>query len=87
MFFVGFNLLEALQPSLISRLSGENRGAGLGIYNTTMSLGLFLGGITGGWIYGNLGMSAIFVTGSVVMFVWLIISAGMPEFLPKIKNT
>jgi predicted MFS family arabinose efflux permease len=86
-FFVGFNLLEALQPSLISRLSGENRGAGLGIYNTTMSLGLFLGGITGGWIYGNLGMSAIFVTGSVVMFVWLIISAGMPEFLPKIKNT
>jgi predicted MFS family arabinose efflux permease len=86
-FFVGFNLLESLQPSLVSRLSGDNRGAGLGVYNTTMSIGLFVGGILGGWIYGHLGIQAIFEVDAVLLFAWLIISFRMPELPPKIKST
>jgi hypothetical protein len=40
-FFVAFNLIEASQPSLISRLAPANaRGAALGVYNTLQSLGL-----------------------------------------------
>ena len=85
-FFIGFNLLESLQPSLVSRFSGDNRGAGLGVYNTTMSIGLFLGGLLGGWIYGHLGSLAIFEIDSVLLLVWLIIAAKMSELPPKIKK-
>lgn len=53
---VAFNILEAVQPSLISRLAPKHaKGAALGIYNTTQSLGLFLGGVTGGWLAGAAG--------------------------------
>lgn len=81
-FFIGFNLLEALQPSLVSRYAGENRGAGLGIYNTTMSIGLFLGGILGGWLYGSWGPNSIFYVEIGLLMGWLIIAFGMTE-LPK----
>ena len=85
-FFIGFNLLEALQPSLVSRYAGENRGAGLGIYNTTMSIGLFLGGILGGWLYGSWGPNSIFYVDIGLLMGWLIIALGMTE-LPKKTNS
>jgi predicted MFS family arabinose efflux permease len=85
LFFIGFNLLEALQPSLVSRLSGDNRGAGLGIYNTTMSIGLFLGGALGGAAYGLFGTLAIFEMDAVLLLAWLIIAARMSELPPKVK--
>jgi predicted MFS family arabinose efflux permease len=85
-FFIGFNLLEALQPSLVSRYAGENRGAGLGIYNTTMSIGLFFGGILGGWLYGSWGPNSIFYVDIGLLMGWLIIALGMTE-LPKKTNS
>jgi predicted MFS family arabinose efflux permease len=49
LFFVAFNILEATQPSLISRIAPPHaKGAALGVYNTTQALGLFLGGVCGG---------------------------------------
>jgi predicted MFS family arabinose efflux permease len=86
LFFIGFNLLESLQPSLVSRFSGDNRGAGLGVYNTTMSIGLFMGGILGGAVYGYFGSLAIFELDAVLLLVWLIIAAGMSELPPKEKK-
>ncbi len=50
LFFVAFNVLEAMQPSLVSRYAAASRGAALGVYNTTQALGLFLGGVVGGWL-------------------------------------
>jgi len=86
LFFIGFNLLESLQPSLVSRFSGDNRGAGLGVYNTTMSIGLFMGGILGGAVYGYFGSLAIFELDAVLLLVWLIIAARMSELPPKEKK-
>jgi predicted MFS family arabinose efflux permease len=86
LFFIGFNLLESLQPSLVSRFSGDNRGAGLGVYNTTMSIGLFMGGILGGTVYGYFGSLAIFELDAVLLLVWLIITARMSELPPKEKK-
>ena len=49
LYFVGFNAQEASQPSLASRLAEpRQRGAALGVYNTLMSLGIFVGGGLGG---------------------------------------
>ena len=54
-YFVGFNLLEALQPSLVSRFAKESKGAALGVYNTTQSIGLFSGAVLGGYLMDSLG--------------------------------
>lgn len=78
-FFVGFNLLEALQPSLVSRLAGDLKGTALGIYNTTQSLGLFLGGLVGGWIISHWGSGSVFHVDIVLIGVWLIIAWSMSE--------
>ena len=55
-YFVGFNILEAMQPSLVSRWANHAKGTALGIYNTTQSTGLFLGGLLGGWLLQNWGV-------------------------------
>ncbi|MGC9271318.1 MFS transporter [Acidiphilium sp.] len=75
-FFVGFNLLEALLPSLVSRTAPPSRkGRALGVYNTAQSIGLFAGGAVGG-IAADLGGSvAVFLTCAVLGLVWLIIAA------------
>src|SRR5690606_25365187 len=50
-FFVAFNVLEAMLPSLVSRVApARAKGAALGVYNTTQAFGLFLGGAVGGWL-------------------------------------
>jgi MFS family permease len=72
LFFVAFNILEALQPSLISRLApGASRGAALGIYNTTQSIGLFLGGLLGGWLAKHYGITAVHLVCAAAGIIWL----------------
>jgi threonine/homoserine/homoserine lactone efflux protein len=45
-YFLGFNILEASQPSLVSKLApGSRKGAATGVYNTTHSIGLAIGGV------------------------------------------
>jgi predicted MFS family arabinose efflux permease len=84
-FFTGFNILESLIPSLISVIAGDNRGAGLGIYNTSMSIGLFLGGIMGGWIFGQLGIQAIFTISFGLMLAWWLLIFNMTGLVRKAK--
>jgi predicted MFS family arabinose efflux permease len=56
LFFVAFNVLEATQPSWISRIAPPHaKGTALGIYNTLQSVGLFLGGALGGWLVQHVG--------------------------------
>jgi predicted MFS family arabinose efflux permease len=63
LFFCGFNVLEATQPSLASRLAPAHaRGAALGVYNTLQSLGFFAGGAVGGWITKAHGAQGLFAT-------------------------
>src|SRR3546814_8325701 len=43
-FFIAFNILEALKPSLVSRVAPpEFKGHALGFYNTAQSMGVFSG--------------------------------------------
>ena len=81
-YFVGFNILEAMQPSLVSRWANHAKGTALGIYNTTQSTGLFLGGLLGGWLLQNWGEASVFYACSAMIFAWLIIALSMRE-LPK----
>jgi predicted MFS family arabinose efflux permease len=79
-YFLGFNILEASQPSLVSKLApGTRKGAAAGVYNTTQSIGLALGGVVGGWLLKVDGQSAVFFTCSGLVLCWLIIAAQMKQ--------
>ncbi|MCX7165401.1 MAG: MFS transporter [Rhodocyclales bacterium] len=78
-FFVAFNILEAMLPSMISRIAPPRaKGAALGIYNTTQALGLFIGGAMGGWLVKNFDAGAVFLCGAVMAALWLVTAATMP---------
>ncbi len=77
-FFVGFNILEASQPSLASRVAPAHaRGAALGVYNTVQSLGFFVGGFGGGWLAKQAGFGALFIGCAALMALWLLAAWGM----------
>jgi MFS family permease len=77
-YFTGFNILEASQPSLVSKLApGMRKGAAMGVYNTTQALGLFSGGALGGLVLKIAGQNGVFFACSGLVLVWLIIAATM----------
>lgn len=83
-FFCGFNVLEASQPSLASRLApAHSRGAALGVYNTLQSLGFFAGGAVGGWLVQSAGPQALFMSSAVAMLAWLAVAWAMDSPAPK----
>lgn len=77
-FFVVFNILEASLPSLVSRIAPpQAKGTALGIYNTTQSFGLFLGGAAGGWLAQHYGAAGVFGVGIAFALMWLAIAVTM----------
>ena len=78
LFFVAFNVLEATQPSWISKIAPPHaKGTALGIYNTLQSVGVFLGGALGGWLAQNVGSGSVSILGGGLALAWLILAAGM----------
>jgi predicted MFS family arabinose efflux permease len=86
-YFVGFNLLEALQPSLVSRFAKESKGTALGVYNTTQSIGLFIGAVIGGYLMDSLGDLSVFTMGAALLICWLIIAWSMRELPAKVVDS
>ena len=75
-FFVAFNLLEALLPSLVSRTVPPSRkGLAMGMYNTAQSLGLFAGGAISGVAAQYGGSAAVFLVCAAVGLSWLAVAA------------
>lgn len=84
LFFCGFNILEASQPSMASRLAPAHaRGMALGVYNTLQSMGLFVGGALGGWLVKNMGTQGLFLVCSGAMLLWLVVAWPMQAPPPK----
>lgn len=78
LFFMGFNTLEASQPSLASRLAPAHvRGAALGVYNTLQSVGFFAGGAAGGWISSHHGPQGLFMVCGGLSLLWLAVAWNM----------
>lgn len=80
LFFVAFNILEALQPSLVSRVAPPAfKGLALGFYNTSQSLGVFLGGVMGGVMASRGGAEHVFWLSAGLAALWLITARGMKQ--------
>ena len=71
LFFTGFNLMEAMLPSLVSRLVPPNgRGLALGVYSTSQSLGVFAGGAFGGLVLKYAGATAVPLASALLLVLW-----------------
>lgn len=85
-YFVAFNVLEASLPSIITKIApAASKGTAIGVYNTTQSLGVFVGGTVGGYLSHYHGYASVFVFCSVLMALWLIFGLSM-NAPPAVKS-
>jgi len=79
-FFLAFNLMEALLPSLISKEAPAGyKGTAMGIYSTSQFLGVAIGGSLGGWVDGFFDSQTVFLAGALLAVVWLLVASTMQE--------
>jgi MFS family permease len=77
-YFIAFNVLEASLPSIISKVApAAAKGTAMGVYNTSQSLGIFVGGALGGYLSHALGFASVFIFCGVMMFLWLLLAFSM----------
>ncbi len=73
LFFIGFNMLEPLLQSTVSKYAkASQRGAALGLFTTSQYLGVFLGGAIGGAILHFMDLKSLSLVLTFVSFLWLI---------------
>ncbi len=86
LFFTAFNLLEASLPSLVAKISpADRKGTAMGIYSSSQFLGAFVGGVMGGWAYGQGGVSLLFLLCMSLVIVWFLLAATMKS--PRYVST
>ena len=77
-YFVAFNFLEASLPSFVSKVAPINKkGLALGVYNTSQSLGIFVGGSVGGLITKLYGYNGSFLFCMMLIGLWFAFSWQM----------
>ena len=73
LFFVAFNALEGLLPSLVSRAANPaHKGAALGLFHTFQFIGMFVGGLAAGFSGGAAG---VFWLCAAAALLWLATAA------------
>lgn len=71
LYFLAFNLLEAMMPSVVSSLaSGGSRGQKMGTYTTWQFLGAFAGGAAGGWSLQLAGPEQTMLNAALLSLAW-----------------
>ena len=78
-FFIAFNTIEALLPSLLSRTaSASKRGLAMGVFSTSQFLGTFFGGAIGGLIYDIYDLNSVFLFTIFVATSWWFLILFLP---------
>ena len=74
LFFGAFNYLEALLPSKVSKTTQKNtKGTALGVYSTSQFIGIFIGGLAGGFFYQQFGLISVHLFCLFITFLWLLL--------------
>lgn len=84
LFFGGFSLLESFLPSLISRTApAARKGTAMGIYSCSQFLGIFVGGVLGGWLYGKFSFPGVYLFCFTLALFWFALAFFMqpPRYL------
>jgi MFS family permease len=78
LFFAGFNVMEASLPSLVTKTAPSgSTGTATGIYSSSQFLGIFVGGVAGGWLHQTEGSAGVFVFAGALSVLWLLLAATM----------
>jgi len=77
LYFAAFNFLESYLPASVSKAApAEAKGAALGAFSTAQFLGIFAGGLLGGWLHGRFGTGLVFLGLGAVNLLWLAVAAS-----------
>ena len=78
LFFVAFNLLEAMLPSMVSKLApAGSKGTAMGLYSTWQFMGAFVGGALGGLLVSRFGHALLFYICSAACVFWAVVAMFM----------
>ena len=79
-FFSAFNVMEASLPSLITKVApAEAKGTATGLYSSLQFLGIFVGGIVGGFANQHGGSAGVFVLTAALALAWLVAAVTMAQ--------
>jgi MFS family permease len=79
-FFSGFNVMEASLPSLITKIAPPDaKGTAAGLYSSMQFIGIFAGGVVGGWADQHGGSSAVFALTAAMALLWLLAAVTMKQ--------
>ena len=79
-FFSGFNVMEASLPSLITKVAPPDaKGTAMGLYSSLQFLGIFVGGVVGGWANQTGGTAGVFALTAALALLWLLAAATMAQ--------
>ena len=74
LFFGPFNYLEALLPSEVSKTTLEHtKGTALGVYSTSQFIGIFIGGLAGGFFCQQFGLISVHLFCLFITIFWLLL--------------
>jgi len=80
LFFAGFNVMEASLPSLVTKTAPPDaKGTAAGIYSSAQFLGIFVGGVVGGWVHQIEGSGSVFVWSGGLALFWLLVAVTMKQ--------
>jgi MFS family permease len=79
-FFAGFNVMEAMLPSLITKAAPPDaKGTATGLFSSAQFLGIFVGGVLGGWAHQQWGTAGVFTVTTGLALAWLAAAATMKQ--------
>lgn len=77
-FFTAFNVLEATQPSIVSKIAPlDAKGTAMGVFSSVQFLGAFFGSAAGGWVMQQFGGDAVFIFAAGMLLLWLVVASSM----------
>ncbi|MGH8226281.1 MAG: MFS transporter [Steroidobacteraceae bacterium] len=80
LFFAGFNVMEASLPSLVTKTAPSgSTGTATGIYSSSQFIGIFVGGVAGGWVNQHDGAVGVFFVACALAVLWLFIAGTMRQ--------
>jgi MFS family permease len=76
--FTGFNIMEALLPSLLTKVAPANtKGTAAGVFSSAQFLGIFAGGALGGVANASGGITGVFGLTLIIALIWFAIATTL----------
>lgn len=87
-FFTAFNVLEATQPSIVSKIAPlAAKGTAMGVFSSVQFLGAFFGSAMGGLVMQWWGGNAVLWFAVGMLLLWMMVAFGMRTPEPLITKT